>query len=322
MSFWHMLGLTIFVQLTVIWLIAALLLSVARGRSSARHAIGVVSLLLVLVSPISGLLLPKAMLWSKHERPQASRREVVSSSTELQPRLRSTEQSVTAPPHSPVPGDGREPLAAAVQFEVPVARPRERLAVGTGPGVPALLNVTGCVWCAGIVVLASRLLISRRRLKWLWKSFRSASLPAGLLADVRKAVGKHPLPPIVISDVAPMPLVLGLFRPTVVLPDRLVMSASADRLRDVLIHECAHVARRDPWILLLQHVMGLLYWPHPGTHWLNSHIARAREEICDNYVLQRGHAAEYAQTLLEVAEAFQGVSLRSICWDHWLAAGP
>lgn len=72
-----------------------------------------------------------------------------------------------------------------------------------------LLNVFGCVWFAGFVVLASRFLIFQRRLGWLWTSVRSVSIPNRVIADVREAVGENRLPPVVTSDVAPVPLVLG-----------------------------------------------------------------------------------------------------------------
>ena len=53
---------------------------------------------------------------------------------------------------------------------------------------------------------------------------------------------------------------------------------------------------------LAQQVAAVLFWVHPGVHWLNRQIGRAREEICDNFVLKKTDRADYAQLLLELAE--------------------
>ena len=41
---------------------------------------------------------------------------------------------------------------------------------------------------------------------------------------------------------------------------------------------------------------------------LNRDLARAREEVCDNYVLRHGNAPRYARTLLELSQSLAGVS--------------
>jgi hypothetical protein len=72
-------------------------------------------------------------------------------------------------------------------------------------------------------------------------------------------------------------------------------------LRHVLIHEFAHVLRRDNLIGLLQRTASILWWPHPLVHSLNRRLSQAREEICDNYAMIHGGKHEYARTLLELS---------------------
>ena len=69
----------------------------------------------------------------------------------------------------------------------------------------------------------------------------------------------------------------------------------------MLIHECAHVARRDHLVGLLQRLTAVLFWPHPLVHVLNRRLAQAREELCDNFVLRGGLATGYAKTLLTLS---------------------
>jgi beta-lactamase regulating signal transducer with metallopeptidase domain len=59
-------------------------------------------------------------------------------------------------------------------------------------------------------------------------------------AGVCLTLGLNKLPRIQVSDLAPLPFVFGVWQPIVVLPSDIVASASNERLRDILIHECAH----------------------------------------------------------------------------------
>jgi beta-lactamase regulating signal transducer with metallopeptidase domain len=98
-----------------------------------------------------------------------------------------------------------------------------------------------------------------------------------------------------------MPLTFGTLRPTIVLP------ASAnewtDERRDaVLLHELAHVARRDCLVQRLAAFACALYWPHAGVWWAARRLRTERELACDDRVLAAGTGArEYAGHLLDLA---------------------
>jgi Tol biopolymer transport system component len=114
------------------------------------------------------------------------------------------------------------------------------------------------------------------------------------------------LPPLLVSDALDRPVAAGIFRAVVVLPKASFESLDPRRLRDVLVHECAHVARRDHLVGLLQRVAEVVFWPQPLLRLLDRELSRAREEICDNHVLRGGDRIAYAWTLLEAAEMADG----------------
>ena len=99
----------------------------------------------------------------------------------------------------------------------------------------------------------------------------------------------------------PGPAAVGVLHPFVLLPEGMTEALDDRPLRDVLIHECAHLSRRDPLVGLLQRLVGALFWPHPLLIVLNRRLAQAREEVCDDYVLRTGDAPAYARTLLTLA---------------------
>ena len=104
-------------------------------------------------------------------------------------------------------------------------------------------------------------------------------------------------------------MTVGLLRPAVVLPPGLAAAVEPGQLRDVLVHECAHVCRRDQWVGLAQRLVAIALWPQPLIYLLNRELGRAREEVCDNHVLagqpDPAEARGYARALLALAESMR-----------------
>ena len=72
-------------------------------------------------------------------------------------------------------------------------------------------------------------------------------------------LGVEKLPPIRTSPLAPGPAAVGVLHPIVLLPEGMTDALDDRPLRDVLIHECAHLLRRDPLVGLLQRLAGVLF---------------------------------------------------------------
>ena len=108
------------------------------------------------------------------------------------------------------------------------------------------------------------------------------------------------------SGRASMPVATGIFRPAVIMPTD-ADTWSESRLRIVLLHELAHVKRRD----CLTHVLGqaacAFHWFNPLA-WLAVKRARTeRERACDDLVLACGtRGSDYADQLLEMARVLRG----------------
>jgi HEAT repeat protein/beta-lactamase regulating signal transducer with metallopeptidase domain len=107
-------------------------------------------------------------------------------------------------------------------------------------------------------------------------------------------------PRLVRSEDAKMPFACGLLRPTIVLPAE-CDSWTLDRRRAVLLHELAHVRRRD----LVGHTVGrfacALYWFHPLVWTAAKHLRSESERACDDLALNCGaRASDYAEHLLDI----------------------
>lgn len=160
------------------------------------------------------------------------------------------------------------------------------------------------VWSLGSAVLVVRLVSSCVRVWRIRQSGRtfSRALSQTAIDEVGRRLRTGWLPAILISQRVASPVAVGLFRGAVILPVNLAKRITTRQLCDVLIHECAHVVRRDPLIVFLQAVAGSLFWPIPFVHRLNRQLSRVREDLCDNHVLADQSPLDYARTLLRVAE--------------------
>ena len=159
-------------------------------------------------------------------------------------------------------------------------------------------------WACGTVLLLLRL---QRTGTSESCATRCASTPLldtslrGVLDDICHSLGLQPPPQLLVLRHVSTPLATGILSPVIILPERLLKLVSTAEMRDLLWHEAAHVSRRDPAIVLLQEVARAFYWPIPPVHGLIRELGRAREDLCDNHVLQHRDAVGYGETLLHLA---------------------
>jgi beta-lactamase regulating signal transducer with metallopeptidase domain len=120
-----------------------------------------------------------------------------------------------------------------------------------------------------------------------------------ILSDFRKT---RPVS-ILVSQRVDVPTALGFRRPAVVIPAWLAEDVTAAELKYVVLHELAHLRRRDDWTNLIQKLVKAVLFFHPGVWWIERKLSLDREMACDDAVLQQTSAARvYAQCLARVAE--------------------
>jgi GWxTD domain-containing protein len=100
------------------------------------------------------------------------------------------------------------------------------------------------------------------------------------------------------SCFADVPMVVGHFRPLILLPVGLLAGLAPAQIEAVLLHELAHIRRHDYLVNLLQRLVeGLLFY-HPATWWISRVMRAERENCCDDVVVSiSGDPHEYASAL-------------------------
>lgn len=156
---------------------------------------------------------------------------------------------------------------------------------------------------AAVWIVASALRAVSLAMAWLHlRRVRNSATPIALdHTDGFTAGGRHAT--LCASVDVSSPAILGFFRPALLLPDWLVPTLSPQELRQIALHECEHLRRRDDWVNLLLQI-GLAVMPlNPALLWLNHRIAEQRELACDAAVIaSTAQPLAYAASLTRIAE--------------------
>ena len=106
-----------------------------------------------------------------------------------------------------------------------------------------------------------------------------------------------------VTDKLTSPAVVGIVVPMLILPLSLLTTLTPEQIRFILLHELAHIRRRDYLANLFQFVAESLLFFNPAVWWISNQIRREREACCDALAIElSGAPADYAKTLVHVAE--------------------
>ncbi|WP_170299123.1 M56 family metallopeptidase [Larkinella terrae] len=105
------------------------------------------------------------------------------------------------------------------------------------------------------------------------------------------------------SALVKSPLVLGHFKPVILVPLGIITAIPPEEIELMLLHELAHIKRLDFMVNLLQHLLELLFFFNPAVLWISSLIRAEREACCDDLVLTyAGSKRKYIRALLSFRE--------------------
>jgi beta-lactamase regulating signal transducer with metallopeptidase domain len=100
-----------------------------------------------------------------------------------------------------------------------------------------------------------------------------------------------------------VPLVLGHFKPVILIPAGLLTGLPASQIEAVLLHELAHIRRNDYFVNILQHITEAVFFFNPGLLWISSLLRDEREHCCDDIALgQTRNKREFIEALISFKE--------------------
>ena len=200
-------------------------------------------------------------------------------------------------PEVPVPANTNPEYDEPVQEPEEPSRLRE---IGA-----AALERLWVVWLAGALALLIRKATAYQSfLRYMRAGWTAAEDPAvlDLAAEAGAAVGVRRPVEVYVNPMAASPMLLGTFRPKVVLPSA---ELPEEDLRWVLRHELTHCRRWDGAYKWLVQLTVCVHWFNPLVHWMSREVERACELSCDEAVLRKLDETArrgYGDTLLRTME--------------------
>jgi HEAT repeat protein/beta-lactamase regulating signal transducer with metallopeptidase domain len=291
----------VIVKATLLFAIAGFVSFLLRRRSAAlRHMIWTLALAGVLVLPALSIALPRWQLnlvTIERAAPVAvsSFQFPVSSSEGVASR----QAQVTT----------RQPQASQVQGTAPESRPQTRIAAAshTARNPLSLSAILLAVWMIGALLVLGRLVAGVIAVQWMSRRTERVT-DAPWLRQAQSLAAELGISSRMVflrSTGAAMPMAWGLFRPAVLMPAA-ADGWPAERLRIVLLHELAHVKRRDCLTHMLAQVSCALHWFNPLAWMAARRVRTERERACDDLVLAAGtRGPDYADQLIEIARVMR-----------------
>lgn len=160
-------------------------------------------------------------------------------------------------------------------------------------------------WMVFAALLGFKVVLARLGLWRLWNaSRRAAEEVQEACAEVAKESRMSTTPDVRIAGQVGSPLLTSGRQPVIWLPKESA-DWSAAKLKAVLHHEIAHLARADGRWQWLATAAACFWWWNPAVWFALSRLKAETEQAADEVVVSRKvSASEYAQALIEIASAW------------------
>jgi beta-lactamase regulating signal transducer with metallopeptidase domain len=162
------------------------------------------------------------------------------------------------------------------------------------------------LWPAGSLCWFALALVRLARFGRLLRFARPA--PAALQERARRlsrrlGLGYCPRVELLPGRIAPMLWAVG-GPPRLFVPADLAGAIDDAQMDTLLVHELAHLRRRDHWVRVLEFVVMGMYWWHPVVWYARRALREAEEQCCDAWVVSTlpGAGRTYAAALMDTLD--------------------
>ena len=307
-STWQVLAIAIVLAISLPW--------AQRRGANVASAISVLAMSLCLFVPLVtfGLItVPKPVLHSSSTL-NVPGAEFIPATGDLSRLVSSHEFSMAIAPDETIQKIASEPEPILASKTIDPANDFTSNAAVVTAGSKPLWNDRFLVWSPTISIawLVGVILLSCWNCTAWWMAQRlkvRGTIPVtsrieDAAARLAKRLGIRQAVRLFQSSVVQSPVVVGAWKPIILLPISLVLELPPDQLESLIAHELAHILRRDYLINLLQTAIETLLFYHPAVWWISAQVRRERENCCDDIAVQLTNSrTAYAQALAAVVGA-------------------
>lgn len=174
--------------------------------------------------------------------------------------------------------------------------------------IQALFPWLSVFYLVGLVLMLLRLstgILQLFTLKTSGISQADAKIDELLISLKNRLTLKVPVQ-LFISVKAQVPMVIGFFKPIILMPAATMAQLSPEQLESILLHELAHIKRYDYLVNILQTIVETILFFNPFVWMISSNIRQEREHCCDDLVLEHSCDPLYYATALSTVASHTG----------------
>ncbi|WP_343531689.1 M56 family metallopeptidase [Pedobacter sp.] len=143
------------------------------------------------------------------------------------------------------------------------------------------------IWLLIILFKSIQLLVGLHGVSYLkrTKNYTAGNYWEQKVATLARQLNINQSIAIFQSGLAKIPMVIGHFKPVILMPIGLLNHLSLNEVEAILSHELAHIKRRDYLVNILQNIIEVLFFFNPAVLWLSKIIREERENCCDDLAI-------------------------------------
>ena len=167
---------------------------------------------------------------------------------------------------------------------------------------------------AGVVVLIWLLVVCARSFKMLFGFYAVERLKRSKVNHIgseweqkvntlAQTMGIKRFIGLLESAIVKVPVAIGYLKPLILVPVGMVNALGPQEVEAILLHELAHIRRRDYLVNLLQSFAETIFFFNPAVLWLSSLIRSEREHCCDDVAVSHTkNKVRYISALIHFEE--------------------
>ncbi len=174
------------------------------------------------------------------------------------------------------------------------------------------MHIIVLLWFAGILFLTIRFTYGMSQISAIRRSGTTIT-DKWMIGNVEKYIRKLKLNSVsvLVSAKISVPIAIGVLKPAILFPLGMLNSFPGDQTEAILLHELAHIKRKDYLVNLIQSVMEIIFFFNPAVWFISGSIRKERENCCDDIVVDiTGDKLSYVKALSELERnSFSNYSL-------------
>lgn len=166
------------------------------------------------------------------------------------------------------------------------------------------MGVVAALWLTGTLAFMLRTIVGY----WYIGFIREAAQPIGgswqqQVNELAARLNVRRFVEVTQSELINAPVVLGYFKPVIMIPIGMFSGLTTDQLEAIFVHELMHIRRNDYLVNIAQTIVEAMYFYNPFVWILSANIRREREHCCDDGVVNNHvNAIDYVRALATLEE--------------------